>query len=68
MTGKRAGYYGFGVNQGQFVADEESLAYVLEQCGFSVSDSDAPTHKEAIDAIKEWFFSGAWVHVREGKT
>lgn len=68
MTGKRAGYYGFGINQGRFVSDDDALDFALEQCGLAVAEPDAPACEEALAAVEEWYFSDAWLHVKEERS
>lgn len=69
MTGKRAGYYGVGINQGKFVANDDALEYAMQQCGITsvVVNEDAPDAEEFLSMLEDWYFSDGWIHVEEEK-
>lgn len=67
VTGKKAGFYGIGPYQGVFVPAGEAEAYALERAGISGIDDTAPDAEEFKRAFVEWFYSGAWIEVKEGE-
>lgn len=53
-------YVGIGTEHGKCVCEDEALDYVLERCGVSLVDSDAPEQQEFCEMLTNWYFSGDW--------
>lgn len=51
-------YKGIGPNRGLLIAEEDSLAWALEQTGIQLQNPDAPVSREFLKAFIEWFYSG----------
>ena len=57
-------YVGLGTNKGVVVDYSDAMEYVLEHCGLTVHCPTEET-KDALDALKFWYFSGNWAEEPE---
>lgn len=54
-------YEGIGPERGEFVREDEALAYAMRRCGITFAAAPGDTAEEFKTALLEWFFSGNWI-------
>lgn len=60
ISARQPGRVGIGANNGHVVDGVDALDHVLDACGLRIAKI-TPDTRSALDALLEWYFSGAWM-------